>query len=195
MAVCDQYDSIIHVLWWWIWVIETVRAESLVDIVLKKFIVSCRVLPAYLNDMFGSHNISVCYGLILTAWSFAAIFGGFVFTAVYNYLTRTGSGEPTDPHPYIVNSFWILGCVMVGILATSCVRGELKDRLLPPVEGQWFRFRFFKTIVVLKWSGCCPRIDLISAKKYDGMWDEYCKHRQTLSSGTKMNTEMTDTTV
>lgn len=142
--------------------------------------------------MFGSHNISVGYGLILTAWSLAAIFGGFTFTTVYNYQVAVGSGLSTDPYPYIVNSYWILCFVIIGVLATSSVRPELKDRLLPPVEGQLFRRRFFKIVVLVKRVGLCPVIEVIGAKKFDEMWDEYLKHRYALHS-TKLNTELTDT--
>ncbi|KAJ6637195.1 putative MFS-type transporter YhjX [Pseudolycoriella hygida] len=148
------------------------------------------VLPAFLNDMFGSHNISVCYGLILTAWSFAAIVGGFVFTTVYNYLVATGSGELSDPHPYIINSYWILGFVTIGVIATSLVKSDLKDRLLPPFAGQWLRYRLFRNVIVIKRSGCCPQIEIISAKTYDEMWEEYCKHRHH-SPSTKLDAELT----
>lgn len=141
--------------------------------------------------MFGSHNISVCYGLILTAWSLAAIVGGFVFTTVFNYQVAIGSGIASDPQPYIVNSYWILCFVTIGVVATSLVRNDLKDRLVPPVEGQWFRCRFFKNVIVVKRIKMCPQVEIISSKKYDEMWDEYCRHRMALGS-TKSNTEMTD---
>ena len=81
--------------------------------------------------------------------------------------------------------------VIVGVLATSSVRPELKDRLLPPVEGQLFRRRFFKIIVLVKKAGLCPVIEVIGAKKYDEMWDEYLKQRAT-ARNTKLNTELTD---
>ncbi len=161
--------------------LKTIR--SLSDIRLSFF----RVLPAYLNDMFGSHNISVCYGFILTAWSTAAIVGGFVFTRVFDYQVEAGSGLPTDPLPYITNSYWILCFTTFGLLATSIVRPDLKDRLLPPVEGQWLRIRFCKSVVVVKRVGSCPEIEIISSKKYDEMWDEYLKHRNAVN-----NTELTD---
>ncbi|XP_037030526.1 uncharacterized MFS-type transporter YhjX-like [Bradysia coprophila] len=149
------------------------------------------VLPAYLNDMFGSHNISVCYGLVLTAWSFAAIFGGFIFTTVYDYQVATGSGNPSDPIPYIINSYWILGCVTFGVLATSLVRPELKDRLLPSFEGQWFRRRFFNTVFVVKRVRTLPEIEIIGSKKFDEMWEEYLKRRD-VPNNTKFNAECTD---
>lgn len=141
--------------------------------------------------MFGSHNISVCYGLILTAWSFAAIVGGFVFTTVYDYQVATGSGLITDPLPYIINSYWILCFVVMGVLATSSVRTELKDRLIPPVKGQWFRRRFFKIVVVVKRVRFCPEIEIIRSKKYNEMWEEYLKHRDVLNN-MERSTELTD---
>lgn len=141
--------------------------------------------------MFGSHNISICYGLILTAWSFAAIVGGFVFTTVYNYQVAALSGNVENPQPYIINSYWILCFVIIGVLATSFVRPNLKDRLLPPVEGQWFRRRFFNIVVVVKRVRPCPEIEIFSSKQYDEMWEEYLKHRGALNNA-KLNTELTD---
>lgn len=150
-----------------------------------------RVLPAFLNDLFGSHNISVCYGLILTAWSLASIFGGFLFTTVFNYQAAAGGGISTDPYPYIINSYWILCCVMIGVLATVLVRTHLKDRLLPPIEGQWFRRRIFNIVVIVKRIGMCPEIEIIGSKKYDEMWEDYLKHRNDLNNK-KINTELTE---
>lgn len=141
--------------------------------------------------MFGSHNISVCYGLILTAWSLAAILGGFVFTTVYNWQVEAGIGNSADPHPYIVNSYWILCFVTIGVLATSLVRTDLKDRLLPPVDGQWFRRRFFRIVVVVKRVGICPEVEILSSRKYDEMWEEYLKHRNARNKS-KLDTEFTD---
>lgn len=141
--------------------------------------------------MFGSHNISVCYGLILTAWSVAAIVGGFLFTTVYNYLVKVGSGIPTDPYPYIVNSYWILCFVTIGLLGTIFVRPQLKDRLLPPIEGQWIRRRFFNSVLVVKRVGTCPAIEILSSKKYDDMWEEYLKQRDARKNSI-LNKELTD---
>lgn len=128
----------------------------------------------------------------MTAWSLAAIVGGFIFTAVYNY-EAARVGNLTDPYPYIVNSYWILSFVLIGVLATSFVRTDLKDRLLPPVEGQWFRRRIFNIVFIIKRIGTWPEVEIISSKKYDGMWEEYLRHREALNNDNdKINTELTD---
>lgn len=72
------------------------------------------------------------------------------------------------------------------------MRPELKDRLLPPVEGQLFRRRFFKIVVLVKRVRLCPVIEIIGAKKYDEMWDEYLKQRNAAAHSSKLNTELTD---
>lgn len=125
--------------------------------------------------MFGSHNIGVSYGIVLTAWSIAGTGGGLLFTAIFNHQIISLGWTTGDAYPYIVNSYWILSLVVVGLLCTILVRTELKDRLLPPLEGQCFRFRLFRHMLVIKRVGICPVLKIIGSEEYDEMWEKYLK--------------------
>lgn len=130
------------------------------------------VIPAFLADMFGSSNIGACHGIILTAWSLAGVGGGLTFTAIYNKQITYG-WTINDAYPYILNSYWILAFVIAGLIAGIFVRTTLKDRLLPPVKGQWFRFRIFGKIVRVKRISTFPEVEILSSKEYDDEWDKY----------------------
>ncbi|XP_037025361.1 uncharacterized MFS-type transporter YhjX-like [Bradysia coprophila] len=130
------------------------------------------VIPAFLADMFGSHNVGICFGLILTAWSIGGVGGGLAFTAIYN--SQISSGWTTeDAHPYIINTYWILAFIVVGLVSAIFVRTTLKDRKLPAVQGEWFRFRIFSKVVRIKRISSCPEIEVLNKQKFDEEWDKY----------------------
>lgn len=130
------------------------------------------VIPAFLADMFGSSNVGVCFGLILTAWSIGGVVGGLIFTAVYNNLISHG-WTTEDAYPYIVNSYWILAFIIAGLLSAIFVRTTLKDRKLPPVEGECFKFRIFSKVTRIKKASCLPEIEVLSSEQYDEEWEKY----------------------
>lgn len=134
-------------------------------------------MPAFLADLFGTHNIGVCFGILITAWSIAGTGGGLLFTAIYNYQIVTLGYTKADAYPFIVNSYWILSLVVVGLISTILIRTDLKDRILPPVKGQWFRFRIFKHMLIIKKVSACPEIEMMSPEEYDQLWENYLKTR------------------
>lgn len=136
-----------------------------------------RIIPAFLTDMFGSHNVGVCFGIIITAWSIAGTGGGLLFTAIYNRLITSYGYTTGDAYPFIFNSYWILVLVVVGLLCTLLIRTDQKYRLLPPVDGQWYRFRLFKRVFIVKRVSACPEIEILSVDEYDQLWDNYLKSR------------------
>ncbi|ODN02114.1 putative MFS-type transporter YhjX [Orchesella cincta] len=83
-------------------------------------------IPAFLTDKFGQYNIGACHGVILTAWSFAGIVGGIVFTTVFKAASQDRPIE--DPFPYNVNVWWMLGIVVVGWSALFFVKPTERDR-------------------------------------------------------------------
>lgn len=134
-------------------------------------------MPAFLADLFGTHNIGVCFGILITAWSIAGTGGGLLFTAIYNYQIVSQGYTTADAYPFIFNSYWILALVVIGLLCAIFIRTDLKDRLLPPAEGQWFRFRLFKNVIVFKRVSGCPELEIISLEEYDQLWENYLKSR------------------
>lgn len=148
----------------------------------------CRVMPAFLADLFGTHNIGVCFGVLITAWSIAGTGGGLLFTAIYNYHIVSLGYTTKDAFPFIVNSYWILSLVVIGLVCTILIRTDLKDRILPPIEGQWFRFRIFKHMLIVKRVSTCPEIQIMSSVEYDQLWEDYLKTRNAVSDGIELPT-------
>lgn len=130
------------------------------------------VIPAFLADMFGSHNVGICFGLILTAWSIGGVGGGLIFTAIYNKQISNG-WTTDDAYPYIVNTYWILAFIVAGLLSAVIVRTTLKDRKLPAVQGEWFRFRIFSKVVRIKRITSCPEVEILNTKQFEEEWEEY----------------------
>lgn len=130
------------------------------------------VIAAFLADMFGSNNVGICFGLILTAWSIGGVGGGLAFTAIYNQQISNG-WTTEDAYPYVVNTYWILAFIIVGLLSAIVVRTTLKDRKLPAVQGEWFRFRIFSKVVRIKRITSCPEVEILNRKKFDEEWDKY----------------------
>ncbi|XP_037047641.1 uncharacterized MFS-type transporter YhjX-like [Bradysia coprophila] len=135
------------------------------------------IMPAFLADLFGSHNIGVCFGVLITAWSIAGTGGGLLFTAIYNHLLTSLGYTTGDAYPFIFNSYWILSLVVFGLFCTLLIRTQQKYRILPPVEGQWYRFRLFKRVYIVKRVSVCPEIEILSVDEYDQLWDNYLKSR------------------
>lgn len=131
------------------------------------------IIPAFLADMFGTSNVGVCFGLILTAWSIGGVAGGLIFTAVYNNQILSHGWTREDAYPYIVNSYWILVFVIAGLLSAIFVRTTMKDRKLPPVIGEWFKFRIFSNVIRVKRTSSFPQVEVLSSKQYDEEWDTY----------------------
>ncbi|KAI9325485.1 major facilitator superfamily domain-containing protein [Obelidium mucronatum] len=139
------------------------------------------LIPAFLSDQFGSKNIGPTHGIILTAWAMTGVFGGLLFTAVYNtgynahyYILEGGTKKTWNPadfrfHAYDINFQWILGFVFMG-LATACmIPSSLRDRRLPKAEGESFRFRFGPRLVRV--FGTKPVV--VSKEQEDKEWAAY----------------------
>lgn len=133
------------------------------------------VIPAFLADMFGSKNIGACHGVILTAWSIAGVGGGLAFTMIYNNQIAHHNWTTGDAYPYIINSYWILFFVLAGLLSAVSVRTNIRDRVLPPDEGQWFRFRLCGSVALIKKVKNYPEVEFVSAADYELKWEQYLK--------------------
>lgn len=144
-------------------------------------------MPAFLADLFGTHNIGVCFGILITAWSLAGTGGGLMFTAIYNYLIQSRGYTTADAYPFIFNSYWILALVVVGLFCAILIRTDLKDRLLPPLEGQCYRFRLFGRLFVVKNRNGCLRTESVNSQEYEQMWEDYLKSRK-VNEGIELTT-------
>ncbi|KYQ99985.1 oxalate/formate antiporter [Tieghemostelium lacteum] len=104
------------------------------------------IIPAFLHDQFGPKNISPTHGVILTSWSLAGVGGGLLFTQIYDHVISQGYSVH-DAFAYNVNLYWILAIIIVGWFTIWFVRTKPREKLLPDVPGQIFRFRLFGRMI------------------------------------------------
>ncbi|KAF9319326.1 hypothetical protein BG003_009407 [Podila horticola] len=125
-------------------------------------------IPAFLCDMFGPSNIGALHGIILTAWSLAGVGGGLLFTEIYNHLLANGY-TTKDPFVYSANLRWILGVACVGFSFLLFVGTNIRDRLLPKANGEWFRIRLFGRLVRVGSFG----VRALSEAEEDAEWEGF----------------------
>lgn len=82
-------------------------------------------IPAFLTEKFGTQNVGTCHGIILTGWSAAGLFGGIVFTTVFKMASY--HRPISDPFPYNVNVWWMLGIVAIGWGALFFIQPTERD--------------------------------------------------------------------
>jgi len=78
-------------------------------------------IPAYLRDLFGSHQVGAIHGRLITAWSVAAILGPQLMDRL------SVANKQTMPPEQAYNSIFHL---MVGLL----VVGLISNLLVSPVD-------------------------------------------------------------
>lgn len=76
-------------------------------------------IPAYLRDLFGTHQVGAVHGRLITAWSIAALFGP---TAI-NYLSTSAKarGVPAA-EAYNTTLYLMAGLLLIGFVANRLVR-------------------------------------------------------------------------
>ncbi len=76
-------------------------------------------IPAYLRDLFGTHQVGAIHGRLITAWSVAALVG----PALVNYLStaQKEAGVPKG-QAYNVTLYLMAVLLMVGLVANLLVR-------------------------------------------------------------------------
>lgn len=104
------------------------------------------LIPAFLTNMYGSHNIGALHGVILTGFSFIGIAGGLTFTYVYKWAVAKYGKNSLDV--YDINFNWITVLIAIGLVCIIFVRTELRDRVMDPVKGQMFKVRIFGSWLV-----------------------------------------------
>eukprot|EP00123_Amoebidium_parasiticum_P018948 comp24324_c1_seq16/m.45884 comp24324_c1_seq16/g.45884 ORF comp24324_c1_seq16/g.45884 comp24324_c1_seq16/m.45884 type:complete len:559 (-) comp24324_c1_seq16:339-2015(-) len=103
------------------------------------------LIPAFLADQFGTKNIGALHGIILTAWSFIGVVGGLTFNAIYkNQVAKYGK---LAKNVYNINYYWIAVVIWLGVIATPFIHTDVRDRLVPAAEGQFFCIRVGKRLL------------------------------------------------
>ncbi|MFF4741396.1 OFA family MFS transporter [Streptomyces sp. NPDC001262] len=76
-------------------------------------------VPAYLKDLFGTHQVGAIHGRLLTAWSTAGILGPLIVNAIADAGKSAGR---TGPALYTPSFAVMIGLLAVGFAANECVR-------------------------------------------------------------------------
>ncbi len=76
-------------------------------------------IPAYLKDLFGTHQVGAIHGRILLAWSTAAVAG----PVLVNYLRQIqlDHGIPAA-QAYSITLYIMAGLLLLGLLCNACVK-------------------------------------------------------------------------
>jgi MFS family permease len=76
-------------------------------------------IPAYLRDLFGTHQVGAIHGRLITAWSLAALVG----PQLINYIStaKKKAGVPAA-EAYNSTLYWMSGLLLIGLIANLLVR-------------------------------------------------------------------------
>ncbi|MFM7818857.1 MAG: OFA family MFS transporter [Verrucomicrobiota bacterium] len=76
-------------------------------------------IPAYLRDLFGTHQVGAIHGRLITSWSVAALVGP---TAI-NYLSTSAKARGIPPaEAYNMTLYLMAGLLLIGFVANRLVR-------------------------------------------------------------------------
>ncbi len=76
-------------------------------------------IPAYLRDLFGTHQVGAIHGRLITSWSVAALVGP---TAI-NYLSTSAKARGIPPaEAYNTTMYLMAGLLLIGFVANRLVR-------------------------------------------------------------------------
>ncbi|MFH1022172.1 MAG: OFA family MFS transporter [Planctomycetota bacterium] len=76
-------------------------------------------IPAYLKDMFGSHQVGAIHGRLITAWSMAAVIGPSLINGFYD--RRVAAGVP-KAQAYNATFYLMCALLIIGLTANLLVR-------------------------------------------------------------------------
>ena len=85
-------------------------------------------IPAYLRDLFGSHNVSAIHGRLLTAWSVAGVVGPVLVNNLREYQIHRGVDKAGA---YQTVLYIMAGLLVVGFVANFFVKPVDKKYWLP----------------------------------------------------------------
>ncbi|KAK5575316.1 hypothetical protein RB653_010574 [Dictyostelium firmibasis] len=128
------------------------------------------VIPAFLNDMFGSKNVGATHGLILSAWALAGVGGGITFSLIYNDLINNHGYGHHSAYPYLVNYYWIVGFICVGWVLVWFIRTTVPEVFLPPIKGQILRVKLLNHFLRISTS---KGFELLSNQQLKQEWNDY----------------------
>ena len=88
-------------------------------------------IPAYLKDMFGTHQVGAIHGRLITSWSMAAVIGPMLINKLY--ASRVKAGVPKS-EAYNGTFYLMCGLLALGLVANLLVRPVHSKYHLPPTQ-------------------------------------------------------------
>lgn len=85
-------------------------------------------IPAFLADMFGEEHVGAIHGVVLTAWSAAAITGPVIITELSNRAKASLGSAESRIHIYDIPLQVLAGLLAVGFILTMLVRPLREQR-------------------------------------------------------------------
>jgi MFS family permease len=85
-------------------------------------------IPAYLRDLFGSHNVSAIHGRLLTAWSTAGVLGPVLVNKMREYQLTHGV-DKAGAYQTVMRI--MAGLLVVGFIANFLVKPVAEKHWLP----------------------------------------------------------------
>ena len=85
-------------------------------------------IPAYLDDLFGSHNVSAIHGRLLTAWSTAGVLGPVLVNNMREYQLAHGVDKAGA---YQTTMRIMAGLLVIGFIANLLVKPVAEKYWLP----------------------------------------------------------------
>jgi MFS family permease len=109
---------------------EWLLFECALFVVLSMYGGGFATIPAFLADMFGAENVGAIHGVILTAWSAAAIVGPVIITELSNRAKAGLAAGASRIHIYDQPLEVLAGLLAVGFILTMLVRPLPKSRVV-----------------------------------------------------------------
>ncbi len=101
---------------------EWLLFEAALFVVLTMYGGGFATIPAFLADMFGAENVGAVHGVLLTAWSAAAIAGPVIITELSNRAKANLAPGASRIHIYDQPLEVLAGLLAVGFVLTLLVR-------------------------------------------------------------------------
>jgi MFS family permease len=101
---------------------EWLLFECALFVVLSMYGGGFATIPAFLADMFGAENVGAIHGVILTAWSAAAIVGPVIITELSNRAKAGLAAGASRIHIYDLPLKVLAALLAVGLILTTLVR-------------------------------------------------------------------------
>jgi MFS family permease len=108
---------------------EWVLFEAALFVVLTMYGGGFATIPAFLADMFGAQNVGAIHGVLLTAWSAAAIAGPVIITELSNRAKAGLAPGASKIHIYDQPLQVLAGLLAVGFILTLLVRPTSRAKI------------------------------------------------------------------